>query len=100
MAYLVGTDIGTMGTKSVLVDAEGDVRASAFREYGVINPQQGWAEQWPHVWSQAAAETMKEVVDASKVDPRDIAGACISSLYGGSGIPVDRDYEAIRPCII
>jgi xylulokinase len=100
MTYLVGTDIGTMGTKSVLVDAEGDVLASAFREYGVINPKQGWAEQWPQVWAQAVSETMKEVVASSKVDPRDVAGACISSLYGGSGIPVDRDYRAIRPCII
>jgi xylulokinase len=100
MTFLVGTDIGTMGTKSVLVDVEGDVRASAFREYGVINSQQGWAEQWPNVWAQAVSETIWEVVDASNVDPRDIAGACISSLYGGSGIPVDRDLEAIRPCII
>ena len=100
MTYLVGTDIGTMGTKSVLVDAEGDVLASSFREYGVINPQQGWAEQWPDVWAQAVSETIKEVVNVAKVDPRDIAGACISSLYGGSGIPVDRDNRAIRPCII
>jgi len=100
MTYLVGTDIGTMGTKSVLVDAEGGVRASSFREYGVINPQQGWAEQWPKIWAQAVSETMREVVEVSKVSPGDIAGACISSLYGGSGIPVNRDYEAIRPCII
>ena len=64
MKYLVGTDIGTMGTKSVLVDAEGGVLASAFKEYGGINPQHGWAEQWPNVWAQAVSETMKEVVDA------------------------------------
>ncbi len=100
MTYLVGTDIGTMGTKSVLVDVEGYVRASSFREYGVINPKQGWAEQWPNVWTSAVFETIKEVVESSSIDPLDIAGASISSLYGGSGIPVDQDFKAIRPCII
>jgi sugar (pentulose or hexulose) kinase len=37
---------------------------------------------------------------SSKVDPSDVSGACISSLYGGSGIPVDRDMKPLRPCII
>ena len=100
MAYLVGTDIGTLGAKSVLVDLDGEVLATAFEEYGVITPQQGWAEQWPDVWVQAAFSTIKRVVEGSKVDPGDVAGACISSLYGGSGIPVDDEMNPLRPCII
>jgi len=100
MVYLVGTDIGTMGTKSVLVDTSGEILSSAFEEYGVITPKQGWAEQWPGVWAQATFKTIKSVVEDSRVDPRDIAGTCVSALYGGSGIPVDGDFEAIRPCII
>ncbi|GAI63653.1 unnamed protein product, partial [marine sediment metagenome] len=30
----------------------------------------------------------------------DIAGIALSGLYGGSGIPVDKDMEPIRPCLI
>jgi len=100
MSYLVGTDIGTMGTKTVLVDPEGKVKTNSFREYGVLTPMQGWAEQWPQVWAEATYATIKEAVEKSGVDPGDVAGACVSSLYGGSGIPVDSNYTAIRPCLI
>ncbi len=100
MTYLVGTDVGTMGTKSILVDPEGRVLATAFEEYGVLTPQQGWAEQWPDVWVQATFNTIKRVVEGSGVDPGDVAGVCISSLYGGSGIPCDREMKPLRPCII
>ena len=38
MSYLIGTDIGTLGTKSVIVDPTGKVHGEAFREYDVITP--------------------------------------------------------------
>jgi len=98
MTYLVGTDIGTLGTKTVVTDTQGNIKASTFREYGVLNPQQGWAEQWPDVWAEASYATIKEAVERSKVDPADIAGASISALYGGSGIPLDRGMKPLRPC--
>lgn len=100
MTYLIGTDIGTLGTKSVLVDTEGKVHGEAFKEYGVITPQQGWAEQWPNPWEDATYSTIKQAVEQSQVNPTDIAGVCISALYGGSGIPVDKEYNPIRPCLI
>ena len=100
MTYLVGTDIGTTGTKTVITDTNGKVHASTYKEYGVLNPHPGWAEQWPDVWVQATLNTIRQAIQKSNVDPRDIAGACISSLYGGSGIPVDRDHKPLRPCII
>ena len=100
MTYLIGTDIGTMGTKTVLVDTEGKVHAESFKEYGVITPKQGWAEQWPTPWTDAAYATIKETIDKAKINPNDIAAATISALYGGSGIPVDKNYEPIRPCLI
>jgi sugar (pentulose or hexulose) kinase len=100
LSYLIGTDIGTLGSKSVLVDPEGRVLAHSFREYGVLTPQQGWAEQWPGVWAEAAHATIKEAVERSEVNPRNIAGVSISSLYGGSGIPVDKQHRPIRPCLI
>jgi ribulokinase len=100
LAYLIGTDIGTMGTKTVLVDAEGTTHAEAFHEYGVITPKQGWAEQWPDPWLNATYKTIQQVITKSKINAKDIAGVSISALYGGSGIPVDKNYQAVRPCII
>jgi xylulokinase len=100
LSYLVGTDIGTLGTKTVIVDIRGRVKASAFQEYGVLTPKQGWAEQWPDVWANAAHKTISRVVKDSGVDPGDVVGLSISSLYGGSGVPLDREMKPIRPCII
>jgi len=97
---LLGTDIGTSATKTVLVDTEGREIANATAEYGVLTPKTGWAEQWPDVWFNAVCETIKEVIKKAGIDPRDIAGYTVSSLYGGSGIPCDKEMRPLRPCLI
>ncbi|MBU4601592.1 hypothetical protein KKA86_00640, partial [bacterium] len=98
--YLLGTDIGTQGTKTVLVDPDGKIITSAFSEYDVIKPKPSWAEQWPDVWIKATFDTIRDTLEKSKVKPSDIAGIALSGLYGGSGIPVDKDMNPIRPCLI
>jgi len=98
--FLIGCDIGTQGTKSVMVDEKGNIIAEATREYGVITPKPSWAEQWPDVWVKAMYETVREVVEKSGVSKKEIAGIAISGLYGGSGIPVDKNMEPLRPCLI
>jgi xylulokinase len=100
ITYLIGTDIGTLGTKTVLVDLDGNLISQAYMEYDVITPCQGWAEQWPSIWAKAAFWTIKETINRSKIDPGNVNGLAISSLYGGSGIPIDRKMNPIRPCII
>lgn len=98
--YLLGTDIGTQGTKSVLVNEKGELISEGFKEYGVITPRPSWAEQWPDIWLDAVVETLAECVKKSGVKPSEIAGVAISGLYGGSGVPVDKDMNPLRPCLI
>ncbi|MBD3207069.1 hypothetical protein GF319_12105, partial [Candidatus Bathyarchaeota archaeon] len=100
MSYLMGTDIGTTGTKTLITDQNGDVIASSYKEYNVLTPKQGWAEQWPKVWITAVYETIRNCLKRSDLEPEEINGLCVSSLYGGSGIPIDKNYKVIRPCII
>ena len=45
MKYLLGLDIGTSATKTVLFDETMKVIASASKEYPMYQPQNGWAEQ-------------------------------------------------------
>jgi len=98
--FLLGTDIGTQGTKTVLVDLQGKVISSSFFEYDVLKPRPLWAEQWPEVWHEATCRTIKESVEKGRVDASKIRGLCVSGLYGGSGIPVDREMNPVRPCLI
>lgn len=100
MNYLLGTDIGTSGTKTILMDTQGKLIAQNLQEYDVLTPKPLWAEQWPEVWTDAALASIKETVKASGINPRDIRGIAISGLYGGSGIPLDEQMNPVRPCMI
>lgn len=100
MNYLIGTDIGTSGTKSILMDTAGNLLAQNLIEYDVLTPKALWAEQWPDVWLEAVKGTIRNVVEKSKVDATKIKGIGISGLYGGSGIPLDQDMQPVRPALI
>ena len=98
--YLIGTDIGTSSTKTVITDSMGNVAAAATEYYGVLEPYPAWAEQHPDVWLAAVRNTIRRAVDDAGIDGQDVASICISGLYGGSGVPLDQDMEVVRPCII
>lgn len=100
MDYLIGTDIGTSGTKSIIMDIDGKLISQDLQEYGVLTPIPLWAEQWPQVWVDAVKLSIKNAKEKGKIDSRDIKGICISGLYGGSGIPLDENMEPVRPCLI
>ncbi|WP_347561824.1 FGGY family carbohydrate kinase [Clostridium sp. E02] len=100
MNYLLGTDIGTSGTKTILMNTKGDLITKHLVEYDVLTPKPLWAEQWPQVWSDAALLSIRETVKKSGVKKEDIKGIAISGLYGGSGIPLDKDKKPVRPCLI
>ena len=44
MSHTLGVDIGTYESKGVLVDASGQVVATATRPHTMIVPRPGWAE--------------------------------------------------------
>ncbi|AYE53788.1 FGGY-family carbohydrate kinase (plasmid) [Priestia megaterium NCT-2] len=100
MHYLLGTDIGTSGTKTVLMDTKGNLIAQDLQEYDVLTPKPLWAEQWPEVWLHAAKTSIKNTVQKSGIAAGKIQGIAISGLYGGSGIPLDENMEPVRPCMI
>ena len=65
MKYLIGIDIGTSGTKSVLFDTLGNVIASATAEYPLSQPHNGWAEQDPEHWWEAVQATLSTVTKSA-----------------------------------
>ncbi len=99
MNYLIGIDLGTSATKTVLFDEDGNVVASASKEYPMYQPQNGWAEQKPEDWKEAALETIAAVVRQSGVNKEDIKGLGISGQMHGL-VMLDENNEVIRPSII
>ncbi len=100
MKYLLGTDIGTSGTKTILTDLSGNVISQDLQEYDVLTPRPLYAEQWPDVWLDATKTSIRNVVKKSGISPEAIKGIAISGLYGGSGIPLDEEMKPVRPCMI
>ena len=99
MKLLLGIDLGTSATKTVLFDEKCRVLASAAQEYPLLQPQNGWAEQDPEEWWAAASATIRRVLSASGADPRDIAGIGLSGQMHGL-IMLDGEGRVLRPSIL
>ncbi|PRR79620.1 xylulokinase [Clostridium vincentii] len=99
MRYLLGLDIGTSGTKTVLFDEEGKTIKTANYGYDLFQPQAGWAEQNPEDWWQACVRGIKEVIEKSNVQVSDIKGVGLSGQMHGL-VLVDKKYNIIRNSII
>ena len=83
MKYLLGIDLGTSGTKTVLFDQNGKGICSALVEYPMYQPQNGWAEQDPKDWYNAAVSTIHTVLTKSGVDKEDVVSLGISGQMHG-----------------
>ena len=95
--YLLGIDIGTSATKTVLFDHSGKPVSSASAEYPLYQPKNGWAEQEPADWWNAVCETAKKVV--SGIDPREIDGIGLSGQMHGL-VLLDQEDRVLRRSII
>ncbi len=96
---LIGTDIGTSGTKTVLFDLNGNALASDTQEYPLYQPQNGWAEQDPLDWWNAVCKSIKNVIAKSGADPKGIKGIGLSGQMHGL-VMLDKNDKILRRSII
>lgn len=97
--YLLGVDLGTSGTKTVLFDLQGCAVASALQEYPLEQPRNGWAEQDPECWWKAARETIRQVLKKSGISPAQIRGLGISGQMHGL-VLLDEQGNVLRKAIL
>lgn len=99
MAYLLGIDIGTSGTKTLICDTQGKVLATALAEHPISSPRPGWSEQNPRDWWKSTCLATKSVVKKAKVNPRNIQGIGLSGQMHGSVFLADDD-QPLRPALL
>jgi len=99
MDYLLGIDVGTSGTKALLVDLKGNIVARAVEEYPLQTPKPGWAEQDPADWWRATVGAIRRVIADSGVNAADIKGLGLSGQMHGS-VFLDSSHNVIRPAIL
>jgi xylulokinase len=100
MGYTLGIDIGTFESKGVLVNADGQVVASAARAHKMIVPQPGWAEHRADAdWWHDFIYITRSLLDTSGVDPADITCVACSAI-GPCMLPVDRNGNPLMNAVL
>lgn len=99
MQYLLGIDLGTSGTKTVLFDFIGNTICSKTIEYPLYQPANGWAEQDPSDWWNATCNGIKYVLTKGGISASEIAGIGLSGQMHGL-VMIDKNGDVLRNSII
>ncbi|WP_439425068.1 gluconokinase [Oenococcus alcoholitolerans] len=99
MDYLIGVDLGTTSTKSVLFDLKGKVISSSNKGYPLYRDRPDTAEEDPEEIFQALIDSLAEVVRKADL-PKDskIAGVSFSAAMH-SLIALDKDWKPLTRVI-
>ena len=99
MSYLLGIDIGTSGTKTLLIDDRGRIRASVTVEYPSYAPKPAWSEQDPADWWRATRQSVRKALRAARAKPVEVAGIGLSGQMHGS-VFLDKAGKVLRRAIL
>ncbi len=89
---LIGVDLGTSATKASLYRLDGTLVAEASRQVPLYYPTPGVVEQENLDFYNTAAETVRECIEQSGVDPKKIAAIAFDSQMAGLG-SIDESYK-------
>ena len=95
---LLGVDVGTSGTKVVLLDADGATVDETTVGYGLRSPQPGWTEQDPEDWWAAFQEGTKTLWARGHA-PSDVAAVGLSGQMH-SLVVLDAAGSVLCPAIL
>jgi xylulokinase len=95
--FVLGIDVGTTGAKCTFYDLNGRPAESAYQEYGMIHPREGWVEEDPEAWWNAVAANIRSCIDRG-IDPTKVAGIGVSCT--NSFFPLDEDGNPLHNAIL
>jgi xylulokinase len=98
MEYILAHDVGTTGTKAVLVSPSGEVAATAYAPYPTSYPRPLWAEQDPADWWKAVGQTARAVLDRAQVPASAVMGLTFATQMLDI-IALDAQRELLGTCI-
>jgi len=99
MSVFLGIDIGTSGTKTLAIDAEGRILADAMETYPCYVPKPLWSEQDPDDWWQATIKSVRKVTKKAGLKPAAVKGIGLSGQMHGS-VFLDKRDQVVRRAIL
>jgi xylulokinase len=96
----LGIDVGTGGTRAVLIDRVGELVASFAVEHAPIRSERiGWAEQDPEDWWRAARGAIAGAMAASGLAGSEVEAVGLTGQMHGC-VMLDADGQVLRPALI
>jgi xylulokinase len=96
----MGIDVGTTGTRAVIVRPDGHVVGAATGAHKPMRMERpGWAEQDPEDWWQAAVSATTGALGAAGIKGSDIAAVGLSGQMHGV-VLLDKARAVLRPSLI
>jgi len=98
--YVLGIDVGTGGTRALIIDQTGRLVSSATEEHEPFaSPQIGWAEQKPDDWWRAAGVAVRKALGNANLSGEQIACVGFSGQMHGA-VMLDETDVVVRPALI
>ena len=98
--YLLGIDVGTGGTRALVIDAGGRTVASATEDHRAFaSPEIGWAEQDPSDWWRACGVAVRKALAQGQLRGDQIACVGLSGQMHGA-VLLDEQSRVVRPALI
>jgi xylulokinase len=99
MSVYLGIDIGTSGTKTLAIDPQGAILASAMETYPCYFPKPLWSEQDPDDWWQGTIRSVRKTMAKARLKPADVRAIGLSGQMHGS-VFLDKNDKVIRRAIL
>jgi len=96
---LLGIDIGTSGSRALLLDEAGQTRSASADHEAFRSPRSGWAEQDPEDWWRACQIAVARVLSESGTNASAIQAIGLSGQMHGA-VLLDEAGVVVRPSII
>ncbi len=98
--YWLGVDVGTGGSRAILLDSSGEEAAAVSVAHEEMMMEQPlWAEQRPENWADAAFQAIRGALARAGITGHQVRGVGLSGQMHGLVI-LDRNHEVIRPALI
>jgi xylulokinase len=98
--WFLGMDVGTGGTRAVVVDGAGKLKGAASCEHAPFRAERpGWAEQDPEDWWHAAQEAVRGALAATPEPREPVAAIALTGQMHGA-VMLDENGAVLRPSLI
>jgi len=99
MGYVIGCDVGSQGTKALLVSTTGEIIGEAYEGYPIDYPHPLWAEQPVQYWLGALTSAIRRLLSESGVKSQNVHALSLATQVDGV-IPIDSRGQPLHPAII